>query len=382
MMKSKKNQFSILMLVGFISYSLMYNQVVPLLIELGYTVSQRSVILATFALIAMVGQILVGYLSDKVGSIKRYFIFLSWVFIATGLLAYGLKDKNFIYHLIIVSSMTALTRIQCNILETWVLQVDGLYQDFGPIRAFGSIGWALASYLSGYLVVNYGFISLGIFNIALNLGLIAYSFKLEDIKKMNHEPLRAKDMLELLKNKNFMLLLLVFLIIFFVYNVDTILVTERIYEFGGNAQDTGTRGFIHAIVEVPMMFLVGKILIKYRSKKTLIFGTSMLALKFVLFALSINVFQLNLVTILQMVSFPLILIAQRDMINHEVSDNLKTTGQMLTSAVTSGFSAILSPLLAALLTSNFGSSNALLIVAVVLIIPIMLVLVYKPNQSL
>lgn len=382
MMKSKKNQFSILMLVGFISYSLMYNQVVPLLIELGYTVSQRSVILATFALIAMVGQILVGYLSDKVGSIKRYFIFLSWVFIATGLLAYGLKDQNFIYHLIIVSSMTALTRIQCNILETWVLQVDGLYQDFGPIRAFGSIGWALASYLSGYLVVNYGFISLGIFNIALNLGLIAYSFKLEDIKKMNHEPLRAKDMLELLKNKNFMLLLLVFLIIFFVYNVDTILVTERIYEFGGNAQDTGTRGFIHAIVEVPMMFLVGKILIKYRSKKTLIFGTSMLALKFVLFALSINVFQLNLVTILQMVSFPLILIAQRDMINHEVSDNLKTTGQMLTSAVTSGFSAILSPLLAALLTSNFGSSNALLIVAVVLIIPIMLVLVYKPKQSL
>lgn len=381
-MKSKKNQFSILILFGFISYSLLYNQVVPFLIEMGYDASKRSIILATFALIAMVGQILVGYLSDKMGSIKRYFIYLSWVYMATGVFSFILNDQNFWYHLIIISSMTALTRIQCNILETWVLQVDGLYNDFGPIRAFGSIGWALASFVSGWLVVNYGFLSLAIVNVVLNLGLIAYSFKLDDIRRVSHQPLRTSDMFELLKNRNFILLLFIFLFIFFVYNVDSILVTERIYEFGGNAQDTGTRGFIHAIVEVPMMFFVGRILLKYKSKKTLIFGTLMLALKFILFAISRSVFQLNIVTLLQMVSFPLILIAQRDMINHEVVENLKTTGQMITSAVTSGFSAILSPLAAALLTSNFGSGKALMVVGVSLFIPILLVLTYKPRKSL
>ena len=70
------------------------------------------------------------------------------------------------------------------------------------------------------------------------------------------------------------------------------------------------------------------------------------------------------------------------MINHEVVENLKTTGQMITSAVTSGFSAILSPLAAALLTSNFGSGKALMVVGVSLFIPILLVLTYKPRKSL
>lgn len=378
-MKSKKMQFSMLMFVGFISYSLMFNQVVPFLIEMGYDASQRSIILASFALIAMLGQMLVGYLSDKYGSIKRFYIYLTWVFIATGVLSYGVGTNNFWYHLMLVSSMTALTRIQCNILETWVLQVDGLYHEFGAIRAFGSIGWAVASFISGWMVINFGFVSLGIVNVVINVALIFYSFKLEDIKRVSHEAVNAKDVLELVKNKNFILLLFIFLIVFFVYNVDTILVTERIYEMGGNAQHTGTRGFIHAIVEVPMMFVVGRILIRYKSKKTLIFGTLSLMLKFILFGLATTITQLNVVTILQMVSFPLILIAQRDMINHEVPERLRTTGQMVTSAVTSGFSAILSPLLAASLTLRMGSVLALIVIGLSLIIPVILTVLYKPR---
>lgn len=376
-MKLKKQQFSLLMFVGFISYSLIYNQIVPFLIEIGYSASERSVILATFALIAMVGQILVGYLSDRYGTIKRFFVYISFIYSATGIFSFVLNDQNFWYHFILISSVTAFTRIQCNILETWILQVDGLYHDFGFVRAFGSIGWALASFLSGWMVVQFGFLSLGILNVILNIFLIAYSFKLDDIKSVNHERVRVKDMMELLRNKNFMLLLFVFLIIFFVYNVDSILVTERIYEFGGNAQDTGVRGFIHAIVEVPMLFIVGRILIKYKSKKTLIFGTLMLMLKFILFGLSQSVMHLNVVTVLQMVSFPLILIAQRDMINHEVSERLKTTGQMLTTAITSGMSAILSPLLAAALSQSFGVVNALILIGFALLLPILITSTYK-----
>ena len=371
-----------LMLFGFISYSLMYTQIVPYLIEMGYDATKRSHILAMFALIAMVGQILVGYLSDKYGTIKRFFIYITLVYMVTGVLAYILNTQHYLFHFIVVSSMAAFTRIQCNILEIWPLQVKGLYKDFGAIRAFGSIGWALAAFVSGLLVTHLGFASLGWTNLILNIGLIVYTFKWEDIQRVDHVPLKLDSMLELLRNKNFMLLLGIFLLIFTVYNVDFILVTELIYNFGGKASDIGVRGFIHAIVEVPMMFMVGRFLIRYKNKKVLIFGIIMLFAKFILFAFSTTVPQIYLYTTLQMVSFPLILIAQRDMINHEVPDHLKSTGQMMMSAITSGFSAIISPLASASLTNHFGVSHALLILAITLIVPILLTIQYQPRKTL
>lgn len=379
---SKKAKFSILMLVGFISYSLMYNQIVPYLIEIGYTTAQRSVILASFALVAMVGQILVGFLSDKYSTIKRFFVYVSWLFIATGLASFWLNKPNFWFHFFIISFMAAFTRIQCNILETWVLQVDGLYHDFGSIRAFGSIGWAVASYIGGALATRFGFISLGIVNTGLNVILIFYSFKLADIGRKEHQKATITDFKNLLKNRKFILLLFVFLFVFFVYNVDSILVTELIYSFGGNAADAGLRGFIHAIVEVPMMFLVGRLLIKYKSKRVLMFGVVMMMLKFVLFGLSKTIFAVDVFTLLQMVSFPLILIAQRDMINHVVAENVRSTGQMITSAVTSGVSAIMSPLVAGFLSINYGVSWALIIIGLSLIIPLILVLGYSQEKTL
>lgn len=371
------------MFIGFTSYSLMYNQVIPYLIELGYSTSERSIILATFALIAMLGQIIVGYFSDKESTIKRYFLYLTWVYMASGVASFLFNSQHFLYHFVIVSSMTALTRIQCNILETWVLQVDGLYEDFGFVRAFASIGWAFASFISGLLVMRFGFISLSYVNIIINLILIGYTFSLEDISRHEHlELVTSKDFIKLFKNKDFMTLLLIFLIVFFVYNVDFIVVTELIYSFGGNAQDTGTRGFIHAIVEVPMMFIVGRLLIRYKATPLLLFGIIMLALKFILFGLSTSVTGLNLTTLLQMVSFPLILIAQRDLINRVVPENLRSTGQMITSAVTSGVSAIMSPIIAGILSEQMGPSTALIALGVFLVIPLALTLKWTKKYTL
>lgn len=371
-----RRKFSLLMFVMFFSHALLFTQIIPFLIALGYSANQRSYLVASYAAFSMLGQIVFGYLSDRHASIKKFIIILTYLIIVSGLLAYSYADISFIAHFVAMSVTAGSTRIVGNLFETWILELDEIHDDFSYIRSYGSLGWALASLGSGYLVLKFGYSSLGYLAAILGVLIVFIASSAKDAQKENSEGLSFLDVKELLSNKNYIVLILVFFFAYLIYNTDTITITEYIFELGGSAQDVGSKWFIQAMSEIPMLFVGSKLLKKYNAKGMLTISLILLMLRYVLTGLSGSTNQIILLSLLQAFTFPIMLISQRHLVFREVPSHLKSTGQMLAVSLSIGLSSIVAPLVSALLMNFMTTSKVIISLGFSLFIPIALLALY------
>lgn len=378
--RNKMFKFSVVMFLVYASHAIMFTQMIPYLTQLGYTGTQRGYILSYFAVVSIAGQILVGYLSDRFGAIKRFFIYTTFILFMTGLMAFSFDGANYWFHFFVVGTMAGFTRIASNLYDTWVLETDGLYHEFGRIRSLGSLGWALTSLVGGYLATSMGFHSIGILSGVLSLCVIFLSFRLEEAKTESPDPIKFKDMAALFQNKNYVLLLVVYFVAYFVYNADGITVIDLIFDLGGNASNVGTKWFVQAISEIPMMIIMGRLLIKYRGKKLMIFASVITAMRFFLYAMAPSVTSILIMTALQMLSYPFLLISQKDLVYREVPEHLRSTGQMVAISITIGLSAVFTPIFAATIVEMTTIRTALTVFGLLMVIPATLMLFYKPDN--
>ncbi|AMS11491.1 MFS transporter [Erysipelothrix rhusiopathiae] len=383
--KTKVFNFSAVMFLMYASHGLLFPQVVPFLTHLGYSASQRGLILSFLAIIAMVGQILSGYLCDRYGTIKRFFIYGTFILAATGMLSYCVNIHNFYYHFFLVGTMAGTVRILSNLFETWVLEVDGIYHQFSFIRSFGSLGWALASLVSGFFIHRYGYPSLGYLTGIMSFVVIFYSFKLEDATKQKNDnvatALRLKDLKVLLTNKRYMYLVVVFTLTYFVMNVDSITITDYIFHLGGNAQDVGVKWFVEALSEIPLMLVGGTLLKKYGGKNLMVFSSIVMIIRMVTYGMATSVFQIIVLSTLQAITFPLILVAQKDLIFRESPSHLRSTAQMFSISMSIGFSAIITPLVSGILVERMPIQIVIFIFGVIMIIPTIMISIFKPAHT-
>ncbi|CAM2741445.1 MFS transporter [Erysipelothrix tonsillarum] len=383
--KSKIFNFSAVMFLMYASHGLLFPQVVPFLTHLGYSASQRGLILSFLAIIAMVGQILSGYLCDRYGTIKRFFIYGTFILAATGMLSYCVNINNFYYHFFLVGIMAGTVRILSNLFETWVLEVDGIYHQFSFIRSFGSLGWALASLVSGFLIHRYGYPSLGYISGLMSLVVIFYSFKLEDASKQTIEgstaTLSFKDLKVLFTNKRYMYLVIVFTLTYFVINVDSITITDYMFHLGGNAQDVGIKWFVEALSEIPLMLVGGILLKRYGGKKLMVFSSLIMIVRMVTYGMATSVPQIIILSTLQAITFPLILVAQKDLIFRESPSHLRSTAQMFSISMSIGFSAIITPLVSGYLVEWMPIQTVIFIFGAIMIIPTIMIFIFQPAHT-
>ena len=376
-MRRKVVGFSILMFVSFSVSAMVTTQAIPFLTEMGYSPSQRGNIMAFYAAVALVGQLVVGYICDRQKTVKRFFILLNILFAGFIFLTFTLQTKNYLLHFMFMSGMLAFSRIVGNLLETWIIEVDGMYPYFGGIRSLGSLGWAVASLGAGYLILFYNFQVMAYVAIVLNMIVIAYSFMMEDADKKETRIITFSDMKLLFTNKKFTFLLLIYVLIYIIYNTDSIIITDLILSVGGSAADVGKKWFVQALSELPFMIMGTYLLTRFKGKLLLLVGIVFLALRFALYALFPTLTAIIVVSALQMVSFPLILLSQKELTLNETPVELRTSGQMISISFTSGFAAILAPILTGYLGEIYSIQHIIMGLAVLLVIPFVLTIFFK-----
>lgn len=376
-----KKKFSLLMMVLFASHAIMFTQIIPYLTHVGYNPIQRGYILTAYALFGMVGQVLFGYLSDRHATIKRFIIIATVMVMISGFLTFQFQALNFSFHFLLMSITAGSTRIVGNLLETWILEVDSVRDDFSFIRSFGSLGWGLASLLSGVVAIRLGYQYLGYISILLSLLALWIAVGVEDASKTSAQNLVISDLAVLFKNKNYVLLVVAYFLIYVIYNSDVVTVTEYIFYLGGDAQDVGTKMFLQALSEIPILFLGSRLLKRFDAVKLLKASLVILLLRFALTGMATSVNQVILLSLLQAVTFPIILITQRQLIYEEVPDGLKSSGQMLAFSLSTSLSAIVSPLLSSYLLTLFPMEQVLFILAAIVVIPFLLLGFYKGKSQ-
>lgn len=379
-MRKKIYGFGFLMFVSFAAHASLNTQAIPFLTDVGYSSSQRGIIMASHALVAMIGQFYVGYLADKHQTIKKLVIYATITLIGFSMITYLYDAENFLLHLFLMSNTLALVRMVGNLLETWLVEVDGLYPYFGTVRSFASLGWAVASLVAGQVVLRYGYASLMWVSVAMNLLVVLASIYLEDANKVSEESISFTDIKLLFKNKQYVILILAYTTTWIVYNADNVSVTDYILSIGGTEGDVGIKWFVQALSELPLMFFSGYFLRKLKGKRMMIYGSIFLGLRFFLYAVYPSLNAVYIVSLLQMISFPFLLVSQKELFLIESPVYLRSSGQMVSVAFSGGLAAIISPVIAGYLGELLPIRSIVMGLGIFMVVPIIIILFYKPSS--
>lgn len=371
----------VLYLAAFISLALAFTQLIPFLIYVGYDPLQRGIILSTIAFVAFFGQLWSGYLCDRYRSVKRFFGLFWILFTLFSVAMYYVTTQVFFFHFIAVSFVGGLFRVTNGLLETWTIETSKKVRDnFGMIRAFGAIGWAIGAPLTSFLITSFGYQYLGLFMAVGAIITYGIAQLLPDASKVKSDAsLRFSDIRQLLTHKPYILLMVIFILVSVVMTADMYTVIDKILYVGGTNDDVGLKWSFQAIMELPFFFLGGWMLLKLGSKKILVSSIVFYIIRFFLYSVVQTPFLLIAVSGMQMLTFPLYMIAQKVLIDDETPLHLKSTGQMMGMALFNGVPTFVTPLIAGVLVNSFGYDRTLLIFTVSLIIPLILSVIYRPK---
>lgn len=379
-MRKKITGFSVLMLLTFMAHGMINTQAVPFLTNIGYNSIERGYIMSFYALVAVVGQFVTGYLCDKYKTVKRFFIYTSIMLIGFTFLTFILDDHQFMIHLVLMGNTIGFIRIIGNLLETWLIEVDDMYPYFGSIRSLGSLGWAIASLLSGYLIIYKGYLLLMWVSIFINILVVIVSFMMEEATKATDISIHISDVKMLFQNNSFLLLILVYGFTYIVYNADHVAVSDYIFYIGGSEKDIGIKWFVQALSEIPLLFAGTYLLGRFKGKKLMMFGSFFLGVRYVLYALVPSTIAVIIVSTLQAFSFPFVLVSQKELVLNETPPALRSTGQMVSVAMTSGLSAILSPIISGYLADVFSIRHVVFGFGALMLVPILMMALYQPSR--
>ncbi|MBS3990473.1 MAG: MFS transporter [Erysipelothrix sp.] len=349
----------------FGSFAFIFTQLIPFLTYLGYSTFERGLLLSSISLLTLVIQIMYGFFSDKYNTIKPIF---NYSYLALGILSFFLYQTtqfNFYFVLLLVSLVGSLFRTLAGFLETWtLLSNESVKLKFGAIRAFGSIGWAIAAPLTSIIVIEYGYPMLSFVIMGMILiSLLMTSFQ-ADVTSIETASIKFADISDLLRTPDYVKLIVIFTIINIGFNTDNFTVIDKMIYLNASTNQIALKWSIQAIIEMPALFLSGWILMKLDILKALRISIIFFIIRIGLNGLAINPTQILYISLFQGVTFPLAFLAQKFMIEKVTPVRLRSSAQMIGLAIYGAFPAFFTPLVSGLLVSLFGYDNTLFIFSI------------------
>ena len=375
------NNFALLYFLHYITASLIISQRMTFLIRTGYTIQQRSLIFAAVPLVSILLQFVIGYLSDKYNTIKKVYIVALVLSSIFAYIFYSVSTQLFVFHFVITLLSNSLIFSTEELSDVWVLESDGPSKhNFGFIRAFGSAGWAIGSFLLAQIVLYFGYSGLAITSLLFNILVMAVVLTIRDFKshgiKSSVKSFSFEDLKELFKNHTY---LLIILIIFFVRFADALvgyILIDKMLNLGGSEYHIGIRYMIAAGVEIPVLLIGDRIHKKLGTIKMVVIASIAYTLKFFGYYAADSNNLIFIVTTLQSIALPFFIIATKYLLFELSPAHLRSSGQMIGPAIVNGIQGVLHPLVAALLVGWFNIDSPLMfatilgVVAIILTIPL------------
>jgi predicted MFS family arabinose efflux permease len=355
--------FSITNLLAYIAEGVGYCMLITYLISIGYTATQRSIMLSFGALLSIFFQFLTGYLCDKNKTIRRYFIYSHIIYSIFVLLLYSYNRYNFYFHLILVALNTVMLRVSMGLLDSWVLETGEYYKtNFGSIRAFGSIGWVIGSWLVALIIekLNYKFI--GVFFTLLLTVLTIINLKMDDVIKESQEKIELKSVGKLFENKGYVYMLLVMFGIYMMQTALDYMIVSKLDSLKATNYEVSYYWMITGIIELPLFFCGSRAVKKFGAVVLLVISIVSYGIRFFLYGLSVTVGQVLIISLLQFTCFPIMQVVSKQLIDIESPNSLKSSGQQVGLALYSSVSALIAPLVTGVFEDIFNVNVALFVI--------------------
>ncbi|WP_314060874.1 MFS transporter [uncultured Vagococcus sp.] len=368
-------------LASYLAFSFASTQFTPFLSSLGYGTFARGLLLASYAVTTLFFQLILGVISDKYRTVKKVLALVLLVYALASLFFFNLSEQHFFWHMLLIAISGGLLNTATGLLDTWVLQSPiEVRKSLSFLKAFGSIGWALGSLSVSIVVLNFGYRGLGL-SIVLWIAIaVAIGTLLDDIIVL---PDRVKtdvtfsDVVTLLKDKRYSLLVLILFLLYFVIICNNITVIDKMLELKASTAQIGFKWSIQSFFEIPAYLIGGRLLQKIKGDYLLTVCAVALFVQFILYANATTVQQIVVISGMQMLTTPLLMVSSKVLIYELSSEHMKATGQMLALSIFIGLGSMVSPVVAGFFVQWQGITFTLLSISIIPLIAIGLLLVLR-----
>ena len=364
--------FRIIYFFLFFGVSTIGGMLIPFLQYKGFDPIEIGSLISLYTLMGLVGLFSIGYFCDKLKTIKKVLLPSIIITTITGPISV-IFSKGLIFY-IVFFLMGLFSAILGSLCDSWVMESDeNTKEKFGNIRAFGSVGWAFGVLSVGFIISNFGYKYVTFLYIGMLLVATFASFKLKDVIKNSSGSISFKL---LLKNKDYIFTIITLLIICIGFRGYLQLIPYGIARAGGDTSNLGVFNFICSVSEIAMMILCNKIMHKLSPDKLLILSPIGVLIQMLVLYFVPNIYAIYLSGLLQVFTYPIILIVGRTMIDRVCPVNLKTTSQLIGFALSNNLGVIIGSFVVGLLIEYFNIEKAILIMMVVVCFGILITIFY------
>ncbi len=368
-MKISKNEFllAISFFLVYFAFSVPMGYMQTYLNYLGYDAMERGLIFTISAITTIVFQFVAGFLCDYFKSDKKVFNIFMILATITVYITFSYTNEMFYLHLLFVSLVNGVCRSLFVIQDTWCLETDETCKaHFGPLRSLGAIGWMAGTTVVSVLISNYGYDILGLAFCVMSIINIVCAMLMQDAVKIEsnvNEKIKLGDLKILFKNKKYVLVICIFLVINIIATADQYTVIDKMMMLGASETLVGQRWTIQAFTELPL-FLAGAWLIRrFGDYKLMVFGTMIFIVKFIAYALAPTPEMMIVACCLQGLSYPLTMITSKTLVDENTPKELRASGQTVASSIYVGLALLITPIFASFLSGAVGIDTTLFIFA-------------------
>lgn len=367
----KKGLFYSSYFVIFFAQAISYCLIITFLISLGYSATERSLFFVVEAIFGMLLQSLLGYLCDKYKRIKIFWYLTLFIYVLFTYFLYITIEKNFWVHIFLVMGVGSCMRIVNGLLDSITIETSEYHKEhFGFIRSFGSIGWAVGSPVTAYLVEKTGYPKLGLWFALSIIILVLVALGIKDVNKgLNKTKVDLNEVRSLFSNKEYVITVMILLLFFIVDTTQSYAVVDKIWALNGTEKEVGYYWALAAMLELPLFFGTNKIAKKIGSFKLLGLAGILYTIRYILYGKVTTIFGVFIGGVLQAVTYPILIVLSKDLIYAQSPDHLKTSGQQVAMSIYMGGSALSAPLLVGLLEDSMGINFSLYTIAAIAVIP-------------
>ncbi|WPC76195.1 oligosaccharide MFS transporter [Vibrio porteresiae] len=341
--------------------------------HLGISATKTGIIYSINALIALLMQPVFGYVSDKLGLKKRLLWFLVALLLPVG------PFFIYVYAPLLVHSfwlgallgglyLGVIFNSGCGVVDSYLDKVSRRYEfEYGRVRMWGSLGWAFATWLTGkYIDINPD-IPFWMGSAAILLAGLCFLFTRIDLTQQEvkeTESLKVSNALQLLKNKQFWMLMIFMLFVNQIYDTyDQQFAQYFSLQFATREEGNhwfGILGSIQVFFETVFLAIVPWFVNRVGAKKALVIAGCIMSLRILGSAIEIGPIWIGAMKMAHAIEKPLIVVSLFKYIAANFDHKLSSTVYLLMLFSASLATTIYSPL-AGYLYDSVGFVNTYII---------------------
>lgn len=307
------------------------------LAENGYTAAQISILMGVFGIVAAITQPTLGYIADKNKNVdfKTILTFIGFLVIILFIALYCFYQRKIAIGLLFGTVYLSTNNMSPFINSSCFYYTDRGYNvDYGIARGCGSFSFAVVSYILGNIMHKYGARLVAVNGIVSSIILFIFIIIMPRLKDASivvkkETKVESRDNYHtniIMKYPSFFLMVLAVIFAMCFQNSDCGYMINIIRELGGDSSHLGLANAIAAMVEIPIMFLISKMLKKIHVKKMILIACAFYIVRAFVFHIE-SMTAIYVAQVLQMFTFAILVPSAVYLSDDMMQDEDKNKGQ-------------------------------------------------------